>query len=308
MKDLEVLLGAEQLVVVVSCFLLCLQDLILLGLDDLLQLCFLAHHKFQVVFGAVHLCLETVDCCAGALGFSLVADVLALELLELFFNLVFLASKSPDLIALIRLLLSRPRQLILELLNPRLVQIQLLTHASRVIGQLVDSAGRQLNISLQVCTSSLIQIDLLLHLEQFIILAIDILFLPLYSFVVFSVLPFENFHFLVACLAVRLEGALVLGLLLDFVPETTVFLLQVLESSFSLCHDILQLRFFGLGYHLTGTCLVILALLHLIKHVTQLLIIFAQVFDIELHFTDVVSEVNVAGNTQDLRDIIHLMS
>ena len=47
-KNLEVLLRAQELVVVILGFLLCLEDLVSLGFDDLLKLPFLDHHEIVV--------------------------------------------------------------------------------------------------------------------------------------------------------------------------------------------------------------------------------------------------------------------
>jgi hypothetical protein len=61
MKDLEVLLCAQELVVVLSRLLLSLQDFILLRLDDLLELQLLIHDQFHVLLLACELGLEAGD-------------------------------------------------------------------------------------------------------------------------------------------------------------------------------------------------------------------------------------------------------
>lgn len=60
-QDLEVLLGAQELVVVLRRLVPSLQDLALLGLDDLLQLYLLVHDQLHVLLQASELGLEAGD-------------------------------------------------------------------------------------------------------------------------------------------------------------------------------------------------------------------------------------------------------
>ena len=82
-EDLEVFLGAQKLVVVVSGLLLCVEDFGLLALDDLLQLDLLVDDELHVLLETSELGLKAGDGGATCVLLAMLLEGLSLELLHL---------------------------------------------------------------------------------------------------------------------------------------------------------------------------------------------------------------------------------
>ena len=156
MQDLEVLLGAQELSVVVLRLLLGVENLMLLGFYHLFEFGFLGHHELMVVLLALELALKSTNGCRACLAISLVLDALCLNLLQLRLQLVFFICEPSDFECLVCLFLSGLRQLLLEFSDPVLVHHHLLLKASLITAELVHRIRCHSNISLQVGTASFV--------------------------------------------------------------------------------------------------------------------------------------------------------
>lgn len=112
-KDLEILLGTQELVVEVLGLFLSLNDLCLLGLYHLLELSLLDHDEVVIALLAGELGLEPRQCGTRGLAISLGLHTIRLHPLKLVCELVFLRRKSFDVEDVVRPLFTHSRELLL---------------------------------------------------------------------------------------------------------------------------------------------------------------------------------------------------
>lgn len=131
-QDLEVLLGAQELVVVLGGLVLSREHLALLRLDDLLQLYLLVHYQFHVLLEPSELGLETGDGGSAGVLLAVLLESFSLELLHLGVNLFTLLGQSAIFEAYLCLFLVHLLKLVLKLLDSGLVMAYLASHATLV--------------------------------------------------------------------------------------------------------------------------------------------------------------------------------
>jgi hypothetical protein len=141
MKNLEVLLGAQQLIVLISGLPFGLKNLLLLRFNDLLKLILLGENKLVVRALRLKLSLKSANGSTRRLTLSLTLKCLHLQFLNFIAELFLLVAQSLELITLIGELCLSFSELLLQLANPRFVKLELFTKLTLVIRKLVINSS-----------------------------------------------------------------------------------------------------------------------------------------------------------------------
>ena len=108
-----------------------------------------------------------------------------------------------------------------------------------------------MNISLQVCASSFVEVQLLRQVVGLILVLPELPLQTSDGFMLLLVLLLHDLHFLEVGLVVALEGVLELLFLFQFRSELPVFRLHLLEALLSLLDHGSELTILVLGHHLS---------------------------------------------------------
>lgn len=285
-ENLEVLFGANQLVVKVLALLFSFQNLCLLIFDDLFKLCLGHHHDVIIILLTVQLSGKPINRGTRRLALARCLDIGFLEFLKLLKEFVLFLRESLDVESLVSLFFSHSLQLFLKHLNSVFVETKLISHRALVVAQLVHGLRRHFGISLEISDSTLNHVVLFFKLEVSIFGGLELeCYLSKFILLV-GILSLQEFKFFTECAAIAVEGTLHRFFAFQVLFHLAVLSLKGMESIFCILKVSSQMLLFLVVLELAGEAHSFLRIAQVLDYSFHFAVVFLKVSELTAELLD----------------------